>query len=179
MNQLTRDEVRQKLRVMLYQEQKPVSRIAKDCGMDAKTVQLASNGEMTNRTLLRFSRWFSQIEKGIINPSIRENYTVVAQGSTKDITISNLGKLYQEQRNNNPRKHGIARAKLEQMTQDELSLLYYQTENKMKYGLLKKYKELIDRYHMWLYDKWDYWQWKEKVEVTLQDTGRSGTFQPR
>lgn len=175
---LTRDEIRQKLRILMYQEQQPLTRIAKDCGMDAKTIDLASRGEMTNRTQIRFTRWFEQRARGIAQPRIRENYTVLSSGSKKDITIVNIGRLFKEMRSING-YNGYSRARMETMTQDELNMLFYQTENKLKFMLLKKHKPMLEHFHMWLFDKWDYWQWKEKVELTLTDTARFATFQPR
>jgi hypothetical protein len=175
---LNRDEIRQKLRVLMYQQQQPLNRIAKDCGMDAKTIQLASNGEMTNRTVIRFSRWFQQKDLGVATPVIRENYSQLASGSRKDVVIGNIGRLFKELRSLNG-FNGFSRARMETMTLEELNMLYYQTENKLKFMLMKKHKPMIEHFHMWLYDKWDYWQWKEKVELTLQDTSKFATFQPR
>lgn len=169
MSTLTRDDVRQRLRILLYQEQQPVNRLAKDCGMDAKTITLASNGEMTNRTLFKFTRWLSAKDKGIEKPFIRENKTILYTVGSKSDLIGHIGRMFKEQRENSG-YHGKSRASMETMTFDELKLLFYKTESRLKAQLLKTYENLIDKYHIWLYDKWDYWQWKEKIEVTLKDT---------
>jgi len=50
--------------------------------------------------------------------------------------------------------------------------VFFNIESQLKYNLLKKYADVIEKYHIWLYDKWDYWQWKEKLELTLRDTGK-------
>ena len=168
---LNRDEVRQRLRVMLYQDQLPVARIAKDCGMDGKTIQLASNGEMTNRTLQRFSRWFDLKEKGVLMPRIQENKTILPTDGNKTRVIAQLLRMFVELKQING-KFGLSKDNLEQLTHEQLQMEFFTVESQLKYYLLKKYNSLIEKYHIWLYDKWDYWQWKEKVELTLQDINK-------
>jgi hypothetical protein len=153
---------------MLYQDQKPIARIAKDCGMDAKTIALASKGEMTNRTLQRFDRWFTGLDKGIENPRIPENNTILPLKTNKEKVINQVIKMLIElQRYDRPDK--LTKKELEDMTVEELQFQFFRTESKLKYYLIKKYQDLIKRYHIWLYDKWDYWQWKEKLDLTLKD----------
>ena len=171
MSILTRDDVRQKLRVMLYQEQLAVARIAKDCGMDGKTIMLASNGEMTNRTLQRFTRWFELKAQGVLIPRLVENKTVLPTGSPKIQVVRQISRMFGELQRETG-KLGLARHKLELLTAEELQVMFFRVEIQLKYHLLNKYSALVDKYHIWLYDKWDYWQWKEKVEVTLRDTNK-------
>jgi hypothetical protein len=168
-----REEVRQRLRAMLYQHQIPVNRIAKDIGMDAKTIQLAANGEMTNRTLIRFDKFFFQTDRGkkIV---IKENFTELPHAPVADKKKRLIDKITKFSHEMHALKAGGLKKPKTLMTMDvkELVMIYLQAERKLKFMLLKRHEELIDKYYITLWDKWDYWQWKEKIEQTLKDTGR-------
>ena len=171
MDFLTKDQIRQRLRVMLYQDQLPISRIAKNCGMDSKTIELAKDGEMTERTVIRFTRWFYMKDKGVETPSIRENFSVLPTSNEKLQLVNDLGRLFQAQKIK-IKKTGVAREKLLQMKMDELALLFVNTESRLKHALLRQHEQTIRKFHVWLYDKWDYWQWEEKIQLILTDIGK-------
>jgi len=168
---LNADEVRQKLRILLFQKQIPVTRLAKDCGMDAKTILKASNGDMTGFTARRFSRFFDLREKGVLQPKIEENRTILGTERSKNRVVGQISRMYGELKQYRD-SFGKSKETLEQMTHSELEVVFFNIESQLKYNLLKKYADVIEKYHIWLYDKWDYWQWKEKLELTLRDTGK-------
>jgi hypothetical protein len=174
---ITRDEVRQKLRVMLYQEQKTLARVAKDCGMDAKTIQLAANGEMTNRTLQRFDSYFYQLSQGRQRIVLKENYSDLVQGAPKDKLIEKIGRLFKEKREIKG-THGISREKMEQMDMVDLAKLYLELENYLKFMLMRKHEAIIKKAKIYLYDKWDYQQWKEKIDHSYKDLKKLGISPP-
>ena len=70
------------------------------------------------------------------------------------------------------KKAGVARDKLLQMKMDELALLFVNTESRLKHALLRQHEQTIRKFHVWLYDKWDYWQWEEKIQLILTDIGK-------
>jgi len=167
--QYTNDEIRQKLRIIVFQEQVKITRLAKDCGMDAKTIEKAMNGDMTNFTKKRFEKWFHLTEvRKIVRPEIKENFTILPNGSQKETLVHNIVKMFMEKRDY-VQINQISAKNLRLKTSDELKLIFYDLEYSLKWNLTKRHKALIEKYHIWLLDKWDYWQWKEKIILTLKD----------
>ena len=181
MRMLSREETHRKLHELVYATRKvKVADICKALDMDASTVNRALQGEMTERSVRRFNRFFDSVSRSYVTlyKTPKENRPdhpwarkkKLGEEKTRRRMMTAIKALRRELVNYYDIRLKIIEA-YDDKSDEELFEARIRHELLCKRRLLLVYSSLR-RTKFELPDHWDYWQWKEKLQLNQLEKKR-------